>query len=201
MVFHRQNSAQNQFILIFLDFPSSPYYTCIFWGLYPARDFLTQFAVLSDFMYLCLKLGCSWGFHTAEDTSEWTTPCIFNVEIPQWSKQIFPLSPSFQRYSQDTFNASGRVVHKLLFFFFFLLYNLRKCLCNPITSFSAILTLHGGISFTGYVPCVPRNFARSYSNKDFSFLMLVMALEVKYILTSILHEDKVDIFSENSRKT
>lgn len=31
--------------------------------------------------------------------------------------------------------------------------------------------------------------------------MLVMTLGGKHILTSILHEDKVDVFSENSRET
>lgn len=172
--------------------------THIFWVGYIQQEIFSPSSVFSAFIYLCVDLGCSWGFHTAECTSECTPLCIFNVEIPQWSKQNFPLSPSFQRYSQDTFNASCSTKQELLSF---LLHNLRKCLHNPKTSFSAVLTLHGGIFFTGYVPCAPRHFACSYCNKDSSFPMLVMTLEGKYILTSILHEDKVDIFPENSRKT
>lgn len=168
--------------------------TCIFLGLDPARDFPTQFTVFSGFIHLCLKLGCSWGFHTAEYTSECTPRCIFNVEIPQWSKQNFPLSPSFQRYSQDTFNASRSVQQELLFFFYITwgnAYTISKLLflqswsCMGASSSQGMFPVLQGILHVPIVVRIP------------VFLCWLWLWKEIYILTSILHEDKVDIFSEN----
>lgn len=61
----------------------------------------------------------------------------------------------------------------------------------------------GASSSQGMFP-LPSHFQHSYYNKGFSFLwnqeMLVMMPEGKHILTSMLREDKVDIFLENDRK-
>lgn len=61
-----------------------------YYGLCTTRDLLTQFTMMSGFVYLCLKVSCSWGFQTVKYTADCTPWCIFNVKILQRASNFFP---------------------------------------------------------------------------------------------------------------
>ena len=187
-------SQKSEVILLFTDFISLANY---YYGLYP-RYLIIQFTKLSGFMYLHPKLGCSCIFQTAKYTSNCTMWCIFDVNIPQCSKQSFPLSLPFKTIPKT--HLMNHAVHNMNGSF--LLHTLRKCIHNLFLLCNTDLGW-GAYSSQGVFP-LSSHFELSYYNKGSSFLwnqdMLVMILERKHILTSVLHRDKVDIFTESTRK-
>lgn len=162
-----------------------------YYGLCTTRDLLTQFTMVSGFVYLCLKVSCSWGFQTVKYTADCTLWCIFNVKILQWTNNFFPHLLPFKGVLKA--QLMNHVVYNRNCFF--LLHNL-------IQSHHFLLSNadpgQRTSSSQGMFP-LPRHFQRSCYNKGSSFLwnrdILTMMQEGKHILTFILHENKVDMLS------